>query len=307
MATTYLSRTMEAATNRKICTYSAWVKKCSLTGNQMLFGGGDSTARYGFIDFNSNNELFAQSATSDSTDWALTSTNRYRDVSAWYHVVLTFDSTQAVSTDRVKMYVNGEQITSFSASSYPTLNYDFQWSYTGDTQLVGKYPATASYWDGNMAHVHYVDGTAYTPSTFAETDSTSGIWVPKTSPSVTYGNQGFFLKFASGASGTDSSGNGNDFTVNGTITNIKDTPNNNYATWNPSVYNANPPIFKSGNTEEEGQSDGRYVNTISTLAFPKSGKWYAEFKKIDPSNDKEAIGIADTCLLYTSPSPRDRG
>ena len=87
-----------------------------------------------------------------------------------------------------------DSITSFSASSYPTLNYDFQWTYTGDTQMVGRL-SLYGYWDGVMAHVHYIDGTAYAPTAFAETDSTSGIWIAKTSPSLTYGNQGFLVIF----------------------------------------------------------------------------------------------------------------
>jgi hypothetical protein len=83
-----------------------------------------------------------------------------------------------------------------------------------------------------MAHVHFIDGTAYDADTFGETDATTGIWKPKTAPSVTYGTNGFFLKFASsGSMGTDSSGNGNNFTVNGTLTQTQDTPSNVFATW----------------------------------------------------------------------------
>ena len=86
------------------------------------------------------------------------------------------------------------------------------------------------YWTGNMAHTHLIDGTQYAASDFGEFDATSGIWVPKTGPSVTYGTNGFFLKYASGAITTDSSGNGNTMTQVGTITTTKDTPQNNFCT-----------------------------------------------------------------------------
>jgi hypothetical protein len=90
------------------------------------------------------------------------------------------------------------------------------------------------YFDGSMTHVHFIDGTAYDASTFGETDATTGIWKPKTTPVVTYGTNGFFLKFENSASfGTDSSGNANNFTVNGTMTQTIDTPSNVFATFNP--------------------------------------------------------------------------
>ena len=94
----------------------------------------------------------------------------------------------------------------------------------------------SNYFNGSMTHLHWIDGTAYDADDFGETDSTSGIWKPKTAPSVTYGTNGFFLKFEnSGAMGTDSSGNSNTFTVSGTLTQNVDTPSNNFATLNPLV------------------------------------------------------------------------
>ena len=287
MATTYLSRTLEAATNRKICTYSGWVKKSSLSGSQMLFGAGDTNARYGFLNFANHNALFTMSGTDDATDWALTSSRVFRDPAFWYHVCVTYDSTESVAADRIKMYINGTQLTSFSAETYPDLNEDFQWTYTGDTQLVGKYPWNADYWNGIMAHVHYIDGTAYAPTAFAETDSTSGIWIPITSPSITYGNQGFFLKFASGALGTDSSGNGNNFTVSGTMTTTKDTPQNNFATINPVARTpADTGSLTNGNNTYS-LSNYSY-NGRSTLAMT-TGKWYWEYKTTTGVNTRVGI------------------
>ena len=125
-----------------------------------------------------------------------------------------------------------------------------------------------------MAHYHFVDGTAYAASTFGETDSTTGIWKPKTAPSVTYGTNGFFLDFAdSSAMGDDESGNTNDYTVSGTMTQTIDTPSNVFATWNPLVPKG---TFSNGNTVWDSVASGDGC-AFSTLAV-SSGKYYAEVK-----------------------------
>jgi hypothetical protein len=144
-----------------------------------------------------------------------------------------------------------------------------------------------------MTHVHWIDGTAYDASTFGETDSTSGIWKPKTAPSVTYGTNGFFLKFEnSGAMGTDSSGNSNTFTVSGNLTQNVDTPSNNFATLNP-LHKGNTLTgftFANGNNTITFGSTS-YPYTFSTQAL-SSGKWYAEFKVTANPNDV-TIGISN--------------
>ena len=183
MATTYLTHTMSTPTARTKSTISAWVKKTSEGANSTIFGGGDAATDCAFLNFNTSDKLFLQSATSDSADWGITTDAVFRDSSAWYHVVAKIDTTQSTSTDRVKIYVNGNLQT--VTGSYPSQNYDMQWSRNGEVQLVGKYPSTGIYFNGLMAHVHFTDGYAYDASTFGQTDSTSGIWVPKTAPSVT--------------------------------------------------------------------------------------------------------------------------
>ena len=162
-------------------------------------------------------------------------TNRkFRDTSAWYHLVIATDTTQSTAGDRVKIYVNGVQETSFATSTIPNQNVQPHYLYNNMTKVIGAYAnGPANYFDGQMAHFHMTDGTAYQASTFGETDATTGIWKPKVSPSVTYGNNGFFLKFDNSANmGLDSSGNTNNFTVNGTIIQTKDTPSNVFASLN---------------------------------------------------------------------------
>ena len=289
MATTYLSHTMSTPTARTKSTISAWVKKTSEGANSTIFGGGDAATDCAFLNFNASDKLFLQSATSDSADWGITTDAVFRDPSAWYHVVAKIDTTQSTSTDRVKIYVNGNLQT--VTGSYPSQNYDMQWSRDGEVQLVGKYPSTGIYFNGSMAHVHFTDGYAYDASTFGETDSTTGIWVSKTNPSVTYGTNGFFLKFEnSGAMGTDSSGQSNTFSVSGTLTQNVDTPSNNFAS-GLSIANGadNLTLTNANNTMYD--TDSNWRSGFGSIG-PSSGKWYFEVKMVGASSNVW-IGIMD--------------
>ena len=293
MATGYLSHTMSTPTNRKKSTISAWVKKTSEGANSTIFGGGDAATDCAFLNFNTSDKLFLQSATSDSADWGITTDAVFKDSSAWYHVVAKIDTTQSTSTDRVKIYVNGNLQT--VTGSYPSQNYDMQWSRDGEVQLVGKYPSTGIYFNGVMAHVHFTDGYAYDASTFGETDSTSGIWKPKTAPSVTYGTNGFFLKFEnSAAMGTDSSGQSNTFTVNNSVTQNIDSPSNNFATGNP----LNPDGTSTTTLINGNLTHNNNVSATGTIAVDK-GKWYFEVKRQDN-------GGSITNWMYCGYRPIDR-
>ena len=297
MATAYMSRTLEAATSRKICTFSAWIKRGKLGGNYVLFGGGDSIARYAFIDFNVADRFFYLSATSDATDNAMVSNRRFRDTAGWYHIVYAMDTTQAAEADRAKLYVNGVFDTDPSNEQTGTTiaqDYELQWTYTGDTQLVGKYPIASDYWSGIMSHVYYVDGTALTPSTFGEVDATSGIWKIKTAPTgFSYGNQGFCILKDSNT-GTDSSGNGNNFTTTNTITTTVDSPSNNYATLNPLDNYYQAVTFSNGNTTiAKPASPDNTAPSTSTLGV-SSGKWYWETKCAVGATASWLIGIMST-------------
>ena len=287
MATTYLSHTMSTPTARTKSTISAWVKKTSEGANSTIFGGGDAATDCAFLNFNASDKLFLQSATSDSADWGITTDAVFRDPSAWYHVVAKIDTTQSTSTDRVKIYVNGNLQT--VTGSYPSQNYDMQWSRDGEVQLVGKYPSTGIYFNGSMAHVHFTDGYAYDASTFGETDSTTGIWVSKTNPSVTYGTNGFFLKFEnSGAMGTDSSGQSNTFSVSGTLTQNVDTPTNNFATLNPLDKSSDVNTTINGNTSATW--NGVNGHTIRSTLAVSSGKYYWELNNAN----NLTVGIVST-------------
>ena len=153
-----------------------------------------------------------------------------RDVSAWYHVVFAVDTTQSTAADRVKIYVNGVQETSFATANYPSLNHD---THINNNQLhyIGDNAAT-SYTgplDGYLADVNFIDGQALAPTEFGSTDSDNNVWNPKEYSGGSYGTNGFYLKFAdnsnNAALGTDSSGNNNTWTVNNLVADITSSTN----------------------------------------------------------------------------------
>jgi hypothetical protein len=154
--------------------------------------------------------------------------------------------------------------------------------------LIGKYGGGAEYYDGLMTHVHWIDGTVYDASAFGQTDATTGIWKPKVSPSVTYGTNGFFLKFENSANmDLDSSPNNLTFSTSGTLTQTVDTPSNVFAVLNPLTRTNASMIFTNGNTT--CTATGNWIGNMATLGATK-GKWYAEAKITDPLNF--SIGFA---------------
>ena len=293
MASTYLSRTPASSGSRTTWTWSAWIKRANLTGTQMVLFGAKSGSSDTGIWLQTDNSL--QFFNNVAGTVSQIRTNRlFRDTSAWYHIVCVWDSSNATAGDRMKMYINGVEETSFQTDTNPSQNDN---SMVNNTELhqIGRVD-TVYYFDGSMAHVHFIDGTAYDASTFGETDATTGIWKPKTAPSVTYGTNGFFLKFENSAAfGTDSSGNANTFTVNGTMTQTIDTPSNVFATLNPLIiFGANNSEFKEGNlVYDDNRGDWRAA--VGTFGV-QSGKWYWEMKL--GSGTFHQVGIVGT----TSPT-----
>ena len=307
MATTYLSRTAGTPTNSDKWTFSTWVKSAWSSGNEgTLIGTRVDANNYEFVGFDSQPRLRHYLHYSGSASGQLKTTAKYRDFSAWYHVVYVWDSGNADASLRQRMYVNGVELSAFDTDDNAALNQDSLINTSGNTVYIGvsNTADSNSFFQGSLAHTHFCDGQAYAASDFGETDSTSGIWVAKTSPSVTYGNNGFFLKYQdTSAFGDDSSGNNNDFTMSGTITQTKDTPDNNFATLNPlNMTTVYQPTFSNGNTTVVSQDgSGNYWGSASTLGM-KSGKWYAEFKAISASH-KPSFGITQApneCAYWES-------
>ena len=294
---TYLSRTPASSGNRKIYLWSGWVKRSLVNGTQQdLMAVSNATNDFSLFYFDGNESLTLNLTDNGSYSGLITTNRKFRDVSAWYHIVLSVDTTQATASDRVKIYVNGVQETSFSSSTYPSQNYEGLINTGLRMDISGQGSAFAggtNSFFGSMSHIHFIDGTAYDATAFGEYDA-NGVWKIKTSPSVTYGTNGFFI-LKDGNSVTDQSGNGNNFTVaGGTLTNTEDNPSNVFATMNPldNYYPAS--TFSQGNTTIATASSNRSYNT-GTLGA-SSGKYYWEVKCISNVTVSGGcyIGIAST-------------
>ena len=295
MASTYLSKAVSTTGNRRTWTFSAWVKRANVSTSAFNIITMRSGAEQEWISFDQNS--IHVSRYSGSYIYRYITNRLFRDNSAWYHIVVRMDTTQATGSDRMRLYINGVQETSFSTETQVSQNADTTWNTSGYTNYIGNEGNNQNYFDGEMSHIHLCDGQSYAPTEFGETDSTTGIWKPKTAPSVTYGTNGFFLKFEnSGAFGTDSSGNSNTFTVNGTMTQTIDTPSNVFATLNPLArrLTTNDPTYSNGNTSLQGQTvNGQNNNAIATLGDLAKGKYYFECKVGTVGSDF-GVGISDT-------------
>ena len=275
MANSYLNRTTGTATNTDKCTLSVWIKRSKLSGNdEIIIGEYTDASNRAKLLFNADQLHFFQK-TGGSTTADVKTTRVFRDASAWYHIVVAFDTTQSTNTDRIKFYINGVQETAFDNTSYPSSGQNIRINESSITQLIGYAGTTNTYFDGSMSHIHFTDGYAYAASTFGETDSTTGEWKINTSPSVTYGNNGFFI-LKDGNSVTDQSGNSASFTTSGTLTKTEDCPSNVFATFNPLDNYYGGGSTSNGNTTYTSGSTNKAP--ISATLGASSGKYYWEVK-----------------------------
>ena len=274
MASTYLSRTFGTATNRKKFTISLWFKKASNSSNQQFLDTGvDGNNQDGFKIHSSQALKF--NGYESGTTYELQSNALLRDSSAWYHAVVSFDSTQSTSTDRLKMYLNGEQITSFSGATYPSLNFEPLMN-KNTAHFIGSTFSNSNYFDGAMAMVEFVDGQQYGSEYFGSTDTATGIWKPGGSSTISdYGTNGFKLKMDTTSPGADTSGKSNNFTPSGTPTLTQGSPSNVYATWNPlDNYFANASFLNGNTTILNGANSATNTSTLGMT----TGKFYWECK-----------------------------
>jgi hypothetical protein len=305
-----LQRTPSSAGNKKTFTWSAWVKRCG-EDSDFFIGGGTSGSVYVGIGFQSDQLKYYDQS---SGVLANKQTNaKFRDPAAWYHIVAEVDTTQATANERIKLYVNGKQQTSFTTDVIPSQNQDL---YFGQANIIsiGTIHYTAGntdYHNGYVSDVYFIDGLALHCGNFGEPDPDNPtIWRPKKYEGI-FGGNGFKLEFkqtgtsanASGI-GADTSGNGNHFSVVNltSIDTVADTPTNNFATWNPLQERPGEGLgtFSEGNTKVTGSSKHGYA----TIALPTSGKWYAEVKFTSGSSTAH-LGLRDIDD-YTADGNTDR-
>ena len=255
MASTRLTKTFSSSGNRNKWTISLWVKRGKLGSTQTLFACHQNSNYKTRLEIAADDELYFNDEYNGNTNGRIVSNAKLRDTNAWYHIVGIWDKDNSTSGDKIRFYINGSRITSFSdtgnaPSNASTLNVDGQVHEFGSEN-------SGNLFDGAMSHIHFCDGYAYEPTEFGETDSTTGEWKIKTSPSVSYGTNGFFiLKDGNGV--TDQSPNSNDWTVSaGTLTKTEDCPSNLFCTLNPQ--GLEQWTLSNGNLSISGSSDNQMV------------------------------------------------
>jgi len=235
----YLTESVSSTSNRRTFTFSTWVKRSSLSGSgyPRLFDAFVDGNNFFEIFFRNTDALNIYSYNGASTDIDLVTNRLFRDFSAWYHIVVAVDTTQGVAANRVKLYVNGTQETSFSTSTYPAEDADLQINLDTVDNVIGRNESSdADYLDGYLSEVVLIDGLALTPTSFGEANEDSPtIWQPIDVSGLTFGTNGFYLDFEDSANlGNDANGGTDLSETNLAATDsATDTPTNNFCTWNP--------------------------------------------------------------------------
>ena len=287
-------------TSTKKGTFSTWAKRASVPSNEThnILGtgaGGGSSEQ----DLKFENNKIRLSGYSPSMD--LTTTQLFRDTSAWYHIVVAWDTTQATSTNRLKLYVNGEQVTSFSTSTYPSQDQVILWYSNTENRIGLQSWNDSNVYNGYMAETIGIDGTTYAASDFGETKN--GVWIPKDASGLTFGNNGFYLNYASsGDLGNDVSGNNNDWTPNNLAASDQtgDTPTFSATDGNGGNFATLGPLFKNpaAITLTEGNlritATANELGAMSNWEVPDGGKWYWEVNYSDQysTGTNFLVGIA---------------
>ena len=298
-----------APTNLKKNTLSIWFKRTEISVNQGLYQfGDDASGEHTYIRFTSSDDKGFLRGNFGSNVQFLLTTQSFRDTSAWYHLVVAWDTTQSTASDRLKVYLNGSEITAFDTdnrSSVIPLNHDTPNGENGKSVIIGEGVYDISAY---IAETNFVDGQALAPTSFGEFDSGSGIWKPK-EYTGTYGNNGFYLDFKNSSNlGEDQSGNNHDFTLNNITAadQSTDTCTNNFCTLNPLVnfkYTTNE--ITEGATEFGDDTGGGVGGAFGTFAVTK-GKWYWEVKLTQQNSHYIGVSaVDDGDNVFASTDPQD--
>ena len=297
----HLNRTQTAGNRRKF-TFSTWLKRCKGDSRMALFLANRSSSNYDQFYLNEAGYIEADFYHSGTQIFRYKTNALYRDPSAWYHMMFAVDTEHDTASSRVRIYVNGSEVTSFSTETNPSEDVDTHVNENSIVAYIGS-DYNSNEPDYYLAETVMLDGTQATPSDFGEFDSDSGIWKPIDVSGLTFGTNGFYLQYketgtsanASGI-GADTSGQTNHFTVNNltAVDQSIDTCTNNFATFNPLYRNSNSAInYTEGNLSAIPAADGSISFSGSTIAMPKTStsKWYAEFKT--PVAEYGSLGIMD--------------
>ena len=325
-ASAYFNRTPGSATNRQTWTWSGWCKVGTISVARALFSAGADGSNYTSIDWRADNRIQLYSNTAGSIVGSIVwDPMVFRDPSAWYHIVIVCDTTNATQTSRFRFYVNGVQFTTISGTggenNWPAQNANTNINNTVAHSLGRKQHGANEYFDGYLTENNFIDGQALTPSSFGETDAITGVWKPK-KYTGTYGTNGFFLNFSdnsaatAAAIGKDYSGNGNNWTPNNisvtagsTYDSMLDVPTlwadggngrGNYCTLNPLLQRWSQPnsVFSNGNLKVT-TSSANSAYSLGTI-YQSSGKYYWEVTVVAAGNTAIGIGVGDSLVQYTT-------
>ena len=304
-----LKKTYSSAGTEETFTLSMWVKRggigAGLGASNLgltLFSGGADVSNYGEIVFRSSGHstqdcLEFYNSTSGSTNMMLKTNRLFRDPSAWMHLVFVMDTTNAVSSERLRMYINGVRETSFATATYPAKDTVPNFNTATEHGIGGFAVGTDTrFFDGYLAEIVFLDGTATDCNSFGEY-SDDGIWIPKDVSGLTFGTNGFYIDGRDSSDlGDDESGQGNDFTASGLAAHdqVLDTPTNNFAVYNI-LYNVGDvdfPIYSEGNLSVDFNFFGKR-SPVSTFALPTDSDAYCEFyiKTSASSVHNSGVGI----------------
>tara|TARA_R100000935_G_C2826197_1_gene162424 strand:+ start:72 stop:1469 length:1398 start_codon:yes stop_codon:yes gene_type:complete len=274
-----LVKTPSSTGNRDKWTWSAWVKLSRLGIDQNLFTAYDASTFYTEIQIGDTGRLNFINKISGSEQGKIETNRVFKDLASWYHFVIVWDSGNATAGNRMRIYVNGVEETSFATDTNPSQDQDSVVNFASRPIYVGSWGQSQKHFNGYMSEVVLLDGTAASPSSFGEFDADSGIWVPIDVSGLTPGTNGAYLNFANASAlGTDVFG-GTTFTANnlGTQNQYTDTPSNTYTTFAGYVGvqgNASTAqVFVEGATRDGGGVGG----PLSTTLFPSKGKWFIEY------------------------------
>ena len=311
-----LAQTFGSAGNRRTWTWSAWIKRGVLGTRQTIFSQSATTDNVQWVEvrFETNDKI----AVSRYSAGIFTTNQVFRDPNAWFHIVVAFDTTQSTDTNRVKLYINGNQVTDVSAGTYPPedsltgMNQDSA-HHIGDLAHDGDFNA-----DFQICEVFSIDGTQHLPTAFGEFN-TDGVWVPiDAKDDLTFGTNGYYLQFqqtgtsanASGM-GADTSGNDRHFTpTNHTAADvITDTCTNNFMTWN-TLYTNSRGTFAAGNLQVTTNVQGSvpYGQVEFGNFHVNSGKWYWEVEVVQVgSGGSLGLGMSERAFSGTYVNGHNNG
>ena len=298
-----LTRTPSGAGNRTTWTLSFWAKISDddLGSHGFLFSTGANSSNKVQINIESSNRITFEAKSGGSTQAYIRPSNNLRDVSAWYHFLIHVNTTHATTDNRLIIYINGEDTRSdLSQNTYPSQNTEFEWN-KAQEHNIGKRTYSSNFFNGYLAEINFIDGSALFADSFTETNSITGQLIPKKYVGG-YGTNGFYLNFSDNSGttattlGKDNSGNGNNFTPNNFSVSagagndsLEDSPTNNFCTLSPLLTDTrSDSSFTQGNLTV---TTGSGASTVGTTFAQTTGKWYGEFVCTAKSSTNMMIGV----------------